>query len=81
MLLVSAHRPVPLLSWTQLLVTRAPLTSQNLPPPVQPQPRCGLPVVGVVAGDFVVVQDDVLWRPSTAAYMLKPYCPLSFKQL
>lgn len=38
LLLVSAHRPAPWLSWTQFPRMSARLTDQNLIPPLHPQP-------------------------------------------
>src|SRR5215212_5407055 len=80
MLLVSAHRPTPLLSWTQFLVTVAPLTSQNLPHPVHPHPAMRDSQSSVLLPLTSLWSMEIDRRPSFL-YMLNPYWPLAGRQL
>ena len=75
LLLVSAHNPVPRLSCTQLPRTSAPLTAQNLTPPVQPQPgRRRSQSSGVVAHDLVALDHQAA---DTAAGLVRVHAVLA----
>ncbi len=81
MLLVSAHRPVPRLSCTQLPRTSAPWTAQNLTPPVQPQPgrlRSQSPVLLPVIS---LPSTTRSWMTPSPLYAFMPYWPLPRRQL
>ena len=64
MLFVSAHRPTLRLSWTQLSMIRAPRVSQNLPPPVQPQPSIRASQSSVLLPAISLCASTTSWTPS-----------------
>src|SRR5437764_5311912 len=80
LLFVSAHRPGPWLSCTQLPRTSAPLTAQNLTPPVQPQPSIFFsqsPVL-LAAISLPSTTSPVIGVAPENAFI--PYCPFWRRQ-
>ena len=81
LLLVSAHNPAPRLSCTQLPRTSAPLTAQNLTPPVQPQPGRRRSQSSVLLPTISLPSTTRPLMRSPALYAFMPYWPLSRRQL